>query len=269
MVSGITRDITDRKLMEDMLRDSENKYRTLAETTIAPIMIAQGDKFIEVNTAAEFMTGYSKDELLSMSYLDLIHPDFKELVKKYSYARQKGAYIPPYENKFVKKNGEIWWGLASGGHTIYKGNPVGVVTYQDITDYKRSLEELKKSQAILTKAQSIANIGIFCWDVESKTLSLSEEDYKILGYGQDRPVLTFEDILNTVHPDDKSVFEKSVRDAVENFTPFHFDYRIVRPDGSERILHTKGEFSFDESGKPYMMIGVNQDITDQKCLAKK
>jgi PAS domain S-box-containing protein len=263
MICQIDRDITEHKQVVEMLRDSENKYRTLAETTVAPIMIAQGDKLVEVNKAAEMMTGYTTDELLNMGYLDWIHPEYKELVKGYAHARQEGTYIPPYEIKFVTKSGETRWAVTSGGHTMYKGNTVGVVTYQDITDFKKSLESLKMSETILAKAQGIAHVGSFSWDMRTQKLSLSEEDYRILGFGQERPELQFDKVMEIVHPDDRALLRKSLDDVLKGTDPFHFNFRIVRSDGTERIIHTEGQISLDESGKPHMLIGVNQDITEE------
>ena len=264
MICGITRDVTDRKLMENLLRDSENKYRVLAETTAAAIMVIDGDKFIEVNNATELLTGYSRNELLGMNFLEMVHPDDREMVKSNAMARQQGEYIQPYEFRAVIKSGETRWAQACGGRTIYKGAVVSVLTLYDITESKKHLESLKKSEAILAKAQNIAHTGSFYWDMHDQFLCISDEDYRVLGYGEERPKLKYEDILSFVHPDDRANFEKVIGNALKLTRPFHIDYRIIRPDGVERIIHTEGEFTNDSSGKPHMMIGVNRDITYER-----
>src|SRR4030042_4943989 len=81
-IQGIARDITDRKRAEESLRVSEEKFRILAETNAAAIVIFQGDKFLYVNPATEALTGYTKKELLDRSFRDLIHPEFHKLVKE-------------------------------------------------------------------------------------------------------------------------------------------------------------------------------------------
>jgi PAS domain S-box-containing protein len=392
MACQITRDITDRKQVEDMLRDSENKYRVLAEGTAAALVVIKDDKFIEINRATEMMTGYSEDELLKIDFWSIIHPDYREFVKRQYLARLRGEPVPPYEFKFITKSGEERWVEASGGRTTYKGDMVIVITYYDITDRKKSLEaltkseanlalsqeiahlgsweldlnnhvsvgseecyrifgldpkgprksfedfmafihsddretirgaidsaiktgkmhdarfrivlsdgsirhmqgglklaldktgvpikmvgtvqditeqwemeeEIKKNNTLISRAQSIAHIGCFSYDMITNELKLSEEDCKIFGYEQDRAKLEFTEILNIIHPDDRDHVVNSIHDSLNNGRPFRVEYRIVREDGSERLIYTEGEFSIDGTGKPYMMVGVNKDVTDEK-----
>jgi len=264
MICRIARDISDRKLMEDMLRDSENKYRVLAETTLAPIMIAHGDKFMEVNKAAEMMTGYSKDELLNMSFLDLIHPDHKELVKRYAHTRQQGEYIHPYEFKLVTKSGETRWALASGGHTTYKGKTVGVITYQDITDYKKSMESLKKSEAILARAQEIAQLGSWELDLFSLVGMGSDVYYRIFGLDPKGPRRSFESFLSTVHPDDREYVRRLVQEAISTGKPYSSGFRILLPDGSIRHVNGEAKVALDQNGVPVKLYGIIQDMTESK-----
>ena len=89
------RDITEMKRAEKALRESEAKFRALAETSAAAIFIDRGTRFMYVNSALEVITGYSREELLAMDLLDVIHPDFRELVKERGEARLQGEQVPP------------------------------------------------------------------------------------------------------------------------------------------------------------------------------
>src|SRR4030042_6216994 len=87
-LQGIARDITDRKRAEKALRENEEKFRILAETNTAALVIFQGEKFCYVNPATEALTGYSKEELLKKNFGVFIHPEFRQLIKEREFIRQ-------------------------------------------------------------------------------------------------------------------------------------------------------------------------------------
>ena len=90
------RAITNELLKQNkILADNENKFRTLNEIVPAAIFIIQEDKYIYTNTAFHEITGYSKDKLKSMSFGDVIHPDFKGIIKEYELTHQQGKQVPP------------------------------------------------------------------------------------------------------------------------------------------------------------------------------
>ena len=104
------RDITVRKQGEEALRESEAKFRVLAETTSAAIFIFQRNRMRAVNPAASNITGYAQQELLKMNFWEVIHPDFRNLIKKRGLARQKGGKISSrYEVKIQTKQGQERW----------------------------------------------------------------------------------------------------------------------------------------------------------------
>jgi len=147
LMISIVRDITDRKRGEEALRESEEKFRALAESSPGAIFIYRGDRHISVNPAAERITGYSKDELYQQRITDFVHPDFKELVLNRALARQRGERVPSqYEFKIITKSGEIKWVLQTAICIMYQGKPAGVATMFDITERKRTEERLQLTQ---------------------------------------------------------------------------------------------------------------------------
>jgi PAS domain S-box-containing protein len=144
-ITGSVRDITDRKNMEQALRESEEKFRKLTETTSAAIFIYKGNQIIYVNPIFEALTGYSKDEIVSLNFWDLVHPDDRHLVKERGIARQRGEEIPQrYEFKFVTKTGEERWVDFTAAAMEFKGSLVGLGTAYDITDRKKAEEEIQR-----------------------------------------------------------------------------------------------------------------------------
>jgi diguanylate cyclase (GGDEF)-like protein/PAS domain S-box-containing protein len=144
---GIARDITERKQMEKKLRNSEEKFRMLAESSAFAIMMHQGDRFIYANRAAEEISGYTEEELFSMNFWDLVHPDHRDMVKQSGYNRQQGKVLPrAYEFKIITKNGVEKWVSLSGNPIQYEDKPTALISVTDITERKIAEAALKESE---------------------------------------------------------------------------------------------------------------------------
>ncbi len=141
----IFEDITEKYKLEQELLESEEKFRTLAETSPVGIFI-QKVKFIYVNKTFADILEYSIEELLNLeSVLEIVHPDFREKVKRIVQERLKGIKkIHRYEIKVITKSGKEKWVEVSSSATKYKGRNVGIGFVQDITERKEFEEKLKK-----------------------------------------------------------------------------------------------------------------------------
>lgn len=141
----LRQEIKERKQVEQMLRESEAKFRTLAETTAAGIFIYQGSKNSYVNPATEALTGYSQQELLAMNFWDVIHPDFRERIKQQGFARQQGQAVPPrHEIKLLAKDGTERWIDVTLGTIEFNGEPAVLGTAFDITGRKQAEQERER-----------------------------------------------------------------------------------------------------------------------------
>jgi len=128
-IQAVVRNISRRKRAEEALRESETKFRTLAETTTAAIFIYQGVQFRYVNPAAEAIASYTQAELLEMNLLDVIHPDFRQMTNDRRVARLRGEPVPsPYEVKILTKDGQERWLELSAGLIEFEGEPAVVGT---------------------------------------------------------------------------------------------------------------------------------------------
>ncbi len=124
------------------LKESEARFRTLAETTTAGIFIHRGGKFLYANPAIKKITGYGSDEFLTLDFWKLVHPEYREMVRARGLARLRGVQLPQeYEVKIIIKNGEERWGNLTAGVIEYEGGPAVIVTFFDITDRKRAEDE--------------------------------------------------------------------------------------------------------------------------------
>jgi diguanylate cyclase (GGDEF)-like protein len=127
-----------------------------------------------------------------------------------------------------------------------------------------AVQELSRSRERLAKAQRIARLGN--WEIHLKTGALdgSEELLRLYAVSPDRPVVTLDRLLRTVHPDDQVVVRRVIGEALREGTGFHVDHRVILPEGEPRHVHLQGEVVFDDGGEPAKISGTAQDITDRK-----
>jgi two-component system sensor histidine kinase/response regulator len=149
-------DVTRRKQAEQSLRASEQRFRTMAETMPTTIAIYQGTGHAYVNAAGAVMLGYSRDELMGMSFLQYVHPDFRDLVKQRSLARQRGEAVSPrYEIKLVNKDGHSLWVDFAAAPIEYEGKPAVLGVASDITQ-RKEMEAAQQKAVAAAEAASRA-----------------------------------------------------------------------------------------------------------------
>jgi PAS domain S-box-containing protein len=134
----------------------------------------------------------------------------------------------------------------------------------EITDRKRAEEEINRREAQLVTAQRIATLGSYEWDLSTDRVYRSEELCRIFGVDPHEFKPTYEGYLERIHPDDRSTTEGIINRAFEAHTSFDFEERIIRPDGTIRVLRSQGQWTFDAARRPIRLIGICQDITDRK-----
>jgi len=122
------------------LRESEQKFRALTETTTCGIIVYRDNDIIYVNPAGEQITGYSRTELLAMKFWELVHPDFQAVIRERGLARQRGEEVPNrYELKILTKDGQERWldYSATPGSIYFDGQLCALGTAYDITQRKQ------------------------------------------------------------------------------------------------------------------------------------
>jgi PAS domain S-box-containing protein len=145
---------------------------------------------------------------------------------------------------------------------------IGAVT--DITDRKRAEEalalmslDLQESKTKLEEAQRIAHVGHWVWDQGKDRLTWSDETYRIFGLRpQERP-MSVEAFQEMIHPEDREFLFRATQEARGGGSP-DIEFRIVRPSGEVRIVHSQGAVTRDVPGQPRQRFGAIQDITDRK-----
>lgn len=132
---------------------------------------------------------------------------------------------------------------------------------RQIAGTSRQLGETMES---LDRAQRIAQMGNWDWQIGENRLFWSDGIYRLFGLGRAEFDASYEAFLARVHPEDQAAVDAALRHAVKTGSPYAIDHRIVRPDGGIRVVHKQAEVLLDEQGRPARMIGTVQDITERK-----
>ncbi|WP_437507949.1 PAS domain-containing protein [Sorangium sp. So ce1099] len=133
-----------------------------------------------------------------------------------------------------------------------------------IAEARHTEQALRLSEESLARAQKIAGLGNWDWRLQRNELVWSDECYRMLGLSRDAGALTYETFIERVHPDDRDRLARAIDLALHTEEPYCVDFRIIRPDGEERLLHTEASVLRDEEGTPLRMIGTALDVTEQR-----
>jgi PAS domain S-box-containing protein len=258
---GIVRDISERKEKEKLLRESEQKFRILAETSRSGIFIYQGSKFKYVNPDLSRFTGYSAEELYNMDFIDMVHPDFREMVRERSRKRLEG--IDPhskYEFKVVTKKGDEKWVYFAGGIIVYEGKRAVIGNIFDITQQKETEFLLRNSEERFRILTETSKSAVFIFD-ECGFKYVNPATVELTGYSlEDYSKMKFWDMI---HPDfSEVVMERGKKRLLGENTPFENEVKILTKDGKTKWFEYKSSNIVFE-GKP-AMLGNAFDITERK-----
>jgi len=180
IIQGIFRDITERKRVEEALRESEEKFRNLAEKLPNMIFINKKGRVVYANERSEEVMGYKKGEFYSpdFNFLTLIAPESIDLVRKAFSRHMEGKEVVPYEYTLITKEGKRIEAIITTKLIHYEGDIVilGIVT--DITERKQAEGELKRLSSIVDAMVD----GVSITDLHGKLTYINRAVTKQLGY---------------------------------------------------------------------------------------
>jgi PAS domain S-box-containing protein len=126
------------------------------------------------------------------------------------------------------------------------------------------LRNLRESEARLEEAQRIAHVGHWERDVADGRVTWSDETYRIFGLVPREYQIDFAAFQALIHPEDRERVVRAASDAARGGPRYDVEYRVVRPSGEVRIVHSQGDVRGNETGAPWRVFGILQDITEQK-----
>lgn len=267
---GTVHDITGRK-------EAETEFSTILQTTADGYWMVspQDGRLLDVNQAYCEMSGYTREELLSMRIHDLEAVETQEDTRRHIADVLEGRNAR-FDTVHRRKDGSLFH-LEISAKFIQTRGGVIVAMLRDITARKQQeaelrrhrehLEELVEERAqMLQEAQRIAHLGNWKWDVASGVISWSEEIYRIFGYAPGEFEPTYERFMATVHPEDVERIKQSEQEAFAKGEHHSIDHRIVLPSGEIRWVHEEAVSNVGADGKPVSLTGTVQDITQRKQI---
>jgi PAS domain S-box-containing protein len=290
-LSHKVRSAVEKRTTETAFIESEEKFRVLADTSPVGIAVLQGNHDVYINNYAARMSGYTKEELCSMNFWDMIHPDFQEMIRKRGFARQQGNDEPArYEVKYLTKSGESRWAHLSAGNIIYEGKPAVVVMLVDVTERKRAEEELQASYEDMAAAEEKLQRQYDSLRESQEQTRKSEQDYRsileniqdvyyrsdaegnlilaspslasLLGYPSVQE-LYGKNIASTLYyvPEER---KKVLANIHEHGSVTNHELIFRKRDGTPVIISTSSHEYFNADGKYLGVEGIFRDITDRK-----
>lgn len=135
---------------------------------------------------------------------------------------------------------------------------------KEIAERKRAEKELRKREAQLQDAQSLAHLGSWEWDLATGVITWSDESYRIWGVEKDKFVPSYDAVKELVHPADRDEVISLVESALREKDGFSCEHRVVWPNGTTRILQSRGTVVVNEAGEAVKLFGTGQDVTERR-----
>jgi PAS domain S-box-containing protein len=258
--------IQERRIVETGLRESESRFRIVADA--APVLIWMSD----VEKLCTFFnkpwlefTGRSLEQELGKGWAEGMHPDdLQRCSKIYTKAFDaRKAFVMQY--RLRRNDGEYRW---ISDHAVPRYDAQGkfdgyIGSAVDVTELVNKDAALRESEERMRLATNAVNLGIWELDLRKREIWATNRRRTLLGWpasGQG----TFENFISRVHPDDRERIRQMIDDVTEEGKDYESEFRLILPDGIVRWMAARGSVYFDENGKPARLLGISIDITAQK-----
>jgi PAS domain S-box-containing protein len=273
LTSVIIRDITARKLVEEKVRQSEEKFNKAFNNSPDSIAItrASDGMLVEVNKALLDTSGYSREEMVGKTTGQLpLWADMNDRARYVTILNAKGS-VKDFEAKLRTKSGALRDTVVSGDMFTINGELHILGIIRDVTESKEMQQALRESEERLRLSTELANVAVWEYDFETDNLSRSSNHDRLYGLEwQER--WTMETFNEAVCPDDREYAGLALNKAIsrEASNMFTFDFRVSCPGDSVRWLNLIGEvISRDSSGRGTALRGCLIDVTERKNAEEK
>ncbi|WP_424359929.1 PAS domain-containing sensor histidine kinase [Methanocella sp. MCL-LM] len=248
--------------------DNLSCYQQMYRQSHDGIIILTGEQIVYTNNSyAKIVGADSPACLIGRNIYDFIPAYYRELVRqRFRMILEEGIDIPLIEVNTLRLDGSLVNLQISACRTGDSSEPQVRLVVRDITELKNMEKNLKASKAELDRAQKIARMGSWEWDIHRRRLYWSEETFRILGLEPSDKTQSTEVLLKQVHPEDRNRVRKFLSTVKAQMTGGKIDFRIIARDGKLKHIHLEGDVEFDEQGNPLRAFGVFHDITERKMI---
>jgi PAS domain S-box-containing protein/putative nucleotidyltransferase with HDIG domain len=251
-----------RKQAEEELRAAKERYQELVESANEAIVVAQDGMLKFANPKASEITGYSREELCSMPFLELVHPDDRQMVGDRHLKRLVGEELPPkYPFRIIDKGKNTRWVEINAVAINWEGRPATLNFIDDITERKQSEEALREREQMIGAIVESSQDWIWAIDLAGRHTYSNPAVEKILGYSAEE----LQGIgLDLIHPEDRRIVDAQWPGWVEQRKGWNnLVLRWRAKDGNYRYLESTAVPILGSKGKLQGFRGVDRDITER------
>lgn len=256
----------DRCRAEEALRESHEELQAIYNGVVDGLLVAdvQTKQFLRCNAAMVRMTGYSEQELLSMSVMDLHPPEDLAYVLERFQAQAEGRLSVNEQCPVLRKDGTVFEADISVGRITYRGRPSMIGFFRDITQRKRAEESLRQSEEkyrILVEASPDA---VLMADRQGRITYASQQAVRLYG-GERAEELHHRLAIDLVAEEDRPEFQSNLAKLLQGGVQRGVAYTVVRRDGSRIACEVSSAVLRDAAGTPADLVAIVRDISQRKA----
>jgi PAS domain S-box-containing protein len=261
---GISRDITERKQMEEKLRESEDLYHRLTETSPDSVVVHVDGKIVAVNsTGARLLGATDPKELIGRSAWDFLHPDYQELVKeRLRQTTECGVQAPFVDQKLVRLDGSVVDVEVASAPLTYQGKQAVQVVARDITERKKMEETLRRSEEMFRRVFRSNPLPGTITLPEGPIMDVNDAWVRMSGYSREEAVGRSSIELGMLpDPEERG---RIVNDLLKKRRLSNVE--ITRRTKSGELRHLLNTLELVELGGQTCVLNMQVDITDRKKM---
>jgi PAS domain S-box-containing protein len=266
-VLSISVNVTEEYNLHRQIKEEKLFAEMITELSIDRIQaIDTSFRYIIWNRQCELYYGKTKEEVLGKNTLEVFPKSKNSILYSYFERALQGEFVHLKEQEYTFSGGwgEMFFIPLKNEQTTFGA----LCVVHDITDIKKTSNDLKQLNAAFEHAEEVAGMGHWQWNLKTGKLSFSDNQYKLLGCEPHSFEPTIENYLRYVHPDDHALVLGGEEKVVKQGAASEALFRVIRKDGSLRYFHSIGKIFTAESGEKFLT-GVNRDITEQHLLSMR
>jgi PAS domain S-box-containing protein len=255
----------EQQRTEDSLEKQKAHFEKLFELAPEAIVLRDTEnRVLKANQEFAKLFGYTAEETLGRNINSLIVPE--ELCRESEELREslkRGERVNAELVRQRRDGTRLTVSFVAAPVTVGSSEPEIYGIYRDITERKKAEEKLRRSEAYLAEGQRLSHTGSWARRVQTGELFWSCESFRIFGL-EPGTKMTVEDFLSRIHSEDRNSVRETLETALRERSDYERDYRIVRDDGTIRLLHTIGHPVINGAGELTEFVGTHMDVTEQR-----